>query len=393
MDKSSNKKTNLQISELLKIIEGGLQNDPTKVLNYSLLLIQKLENNNEVNAAHKIKNVLKRTKSLTLNSKGLPLESLSMPVDMESRLPLAEVRQYREDEIFVSFNDHIMADLEEFTFLLKKQGEISDENIKIYRNLLLCGPPGTGKTQAAKYLSAKASLPLVTVRIDGLVSSYLGNTSKNIRSLFDFIEKTPCILFLDEFDAIAKMRDDSNELGELKRVVNSLLQNIDSLQNKVPMIAATNHQHLLDPAVWRRFDYKIFVGFPKEQEREQIIRKFLGEDILKNNQYRLLSALSEGMSGADIEILCNMIRTKIFIEPTTEINEKNLLKLTLKYKERVSHSNKIENPLLEDAKIVFMKELRSKNKSLFTYDTLSKMFGISTGKISNILNSEVEDHG
>ena len=82
------------------------------------------------------------------------------------------------------------------------------------------------KTQTAKYISAKTNLPLVTIRIDGLVSSYLGSTSKNIKSLFDFVERTPCLLFLDEFDAIAKMRDDSNELGELKRVVNPLLQNL-----------------------------------------------------------------------------------------------------------------------------------------------------------------------
>ena len=94
---------------------------------------------------------------------------------------------------------------------------------------------------------------MVTARLDGLVSSLLGSTAKNIRKVFDYASKRECILFLDEFDVIAKLRDDKNELGELKRVVNSLLQNIDGFNNDSILIAATNHHELLDPAIWRRF--------------------------------------------------------------------------------------------------------------------------------------------
>ena len=95
--------------------------------------------------------------------------------------------------------------------------------------MLLYGPPGVGKSETAKYVAARLEVPLYTVRTDSLVSSYLGSTSKNLRSVFDFVSAEPCVLFLDELDAIAKQRDDSQELGELKRVVISLLQNIDKL--------------------------------------------------------------------------------------------------------------------------------------------------------------------
>ncbi|MBI2105888.1 ATP-binding protein [Candidatus Woesearchaeota archaeon] len=389
MAKNSEKEANLQInhvSELLKIIEGGLQMDSSKVLNYSLLLIQKLEKNNDFENAQKIKNILKRTKSVSLSPKGLSLEYARIPVDTESRLPLAEVKNYFEDEVFLAFNEKLMEDIKEFILLLKEQDNLP--SIKVYRNLLLYGPSGTGKTQTAKYISAKTGLPLVTVRIDGLVSSYLGSTSKNIRALFDFIEKTPCILFLDEFDAVAKMRDDANELGELKRVVNSLLQNIDGLLGKVPIIAATNHQHLLDPAVWRRFDYKMLIDYPNENEREHLVRKFLSDSKFNDNLYKIMSALTEKMSGAEIEVLSNMIKTKIVLEPNKRLDENRLLELFLRYNRRVIHFSKNKDGLEQDDGLILMKSLRKQNKNLFTIDILSKMFGMSTGKISTFLREE-----
>jgi len=99
-------------------------------------------------------------------------------------------------------------------------------------------------------------------RLDGLISSYLGSTAKNIRALFDFAAKTPCVLFLDEFDAIAKVRSDAQEMGELKRVVNSFLQNLDTLGRQSIVLAATNHETLLDAAVWRRFTYRLALTLP-----------------------------------------------------------------------------------------------------------------------------------
>src|SRR3712207_5844920 len=104
------------------------------------------------------------------------------------------------------------------------------------------------------YISMETGLPLITARLDGMISSLLGSTAKNIRKIFDFASRQECILFLDEFDVIAKIRDDKNETGELKRVVNSLIQNIDVFSRDSIIIAATNHHELLDPAIWRRFN-------------------------------------------------------------------------------------------------------------------------------------------
>lgn len=394
MVKNSEKEVKIQISnpsELLKIIEGGLLSDPSKVLNYSLLLIEKLEKSNNLEDARKIQNVLKRVKTLPLSPKSLSLESPRVPVDTESRLPLAEVKSYLEKDIFLAFNKDLMEDINEFIHLLNEQESIQDLSIRPYRNLLLYGPPGTGKTQAARYISAKTGLPLVTVRIDGMVSSYLGSTSKNIRALFDFIEKTPCILFLDEFDAIAKMRDDSNELGELKRVVNSLLQNIDGLLGKVPIIAATNHQHLLDPAVWRRFDYKLLIDYPGEAERDAIITQFFKDSQLEGEICKILAALTEKMSGAEIEALSNMIKTRMILEPDKQLDSERLLELFLRYSRKINSHELDKQKDDPEKRVALMKSLRNQNKSLFTIESLSKMFGMSTGKVSTLLRGDGND--
>ena len=243
----------------------------------------------------------------------------------------------------------------------------------------------TGKTQAAKFIAEQTGLPLVTVRIDGLVSSYLGNTAKNIRMLFDFIEKTPCILFLDEFDAIAKMRDDSNELGELKRVVNTLLQNIDSIESKVPVIAATNHEHLLDSAVWRRFDYKLRINLPKDKQRACLIKEFLQATNTDKKIVPMLTAMTNNLSGADIEIFCNLIKTNLVLDKKKSLESKNLIDYFIKYKNRSTKGDDQSIDDTEESKILLAKGFRQQDEKSFTIKDLSQMLNISVGKTSNIM--------
>jgi SpoVK/Ycf46/Vps4 family AAA+-type ATPase len=126
-----------------------------------------------------------------------------------------------------------------------------------------------------------------------LISSYLGSTSKNIRSLLEYAQSEPCVLFLDEFDSIAKARDDRNEIGELKRVVVSLLQNIDNLEDTI-LIAATNHVHLLDPAIGRRFHYKIELLPPEMTERKKIFLSLLRKFPFEDQEIDSLVSFSEG---------------------------------------------------------------------------------------------------
>jgi AAA+ superfamily predicted ATPase len=155
-----------------------------------------------------------------------------------------------------------------------------------------------------------------------LISSFLGSTSKNIRALFDFAARTPCILFLDEFDAIAKLRGDNQELGELKRVVNSFIQNLDTLGTQSIVIAATNHHELLDSAIWRRFSYRLALNYPSADLRQQMWVQFIQPLDFTPREIELLADLSEGFSGSDIQEVClRLHRRRITTKKSPALNE------------------------------------------------------------------------
>ena len=249
-------------TEIVKIIEGGLLGDKEKVQNYAVVLANNLEKEGEVALSNKIKGVVaKRKRGLT------SLDSFATkPVDTESRMDIVEITTPKISKKQIVLSKYVEEEIQAFIECYANRDELIKAGIEISNSLLLYGPPGCGKTTVAQFISSVTGLPLVTARLDGLISSLLGSTAKNIRKIFDYASKRECILFLDEFDVIAKLRDDKNELGELKRVVNSLIQNIDGLNSDSILIAATNHHELLDPAIWRRFSKVITLEKPQVDE-------------------------------------------------------------------------------------------------------------------------------
>ena len=140
--------------------------------------------------------------------------------------------------------------------------------------VLLVGPPGNGKTSLAHALAHALAVPFFTVRYEAVVGSFLGETSSRLRRLFDFVRTHPCVLFFDEFDTLGKERGDVHETGEVKRVVSSLLLQIDALPSYVVVITATNHPELLDRAVWRRFEMRLALPPPDARQIEAWLLRF-----------------------------------------------------------------------------------------------------------------------
>lgn len=234
---------------------------------------------------------------LTPNSK--------VPVDKDSGSPLARI--IFPDELTNQEQPIFPAELSGAIGQLVNEweniGKLERFGVKPSLSCLLFGMPGTGKTQLALYIAKMLGLPVVLAKLDGLVSSLLGTSARNITNLFKFAAQHRCLLLLDEFDAVAKARNDSQEVGEIKRIVNSLLQCIDERANQGMTIAITNHEVLLDPAVWRRFDVRVFVPKPDLKGREMIIRKYLKPLELSDEKVKLLSLITENYCGSDIELL------------------------------------------------------------------------------------------
>ena len=247
------------MGELFRIINGALRLDIDKVRNYTAFLADKLEKAGDKVSAIRLRKMLEESDQ-QLRPAGVAFAK-ALPVDSESRFPLIErvnVKGLSEPPAILSQEQ--WDTVNEFLSIAKSHARQSQRLPAI--SLLMYGPPGTGKSRLARHIAQELGLELYIARLDGLISSFLGSTSKNIRALFDFAAKTPCILFLDEFDAIAKIRGDTQELGELKRVVNSFIQNLDTLGTQSIVIAATNHEELLDSAIWRRFSYRLALEFP-----------------------------------------------------------------------------------------------------------------------------------
>ncbi len=272
------------------------------------------------------------------------------PRDKDSLLELYEVVNPE-----VSFDDVILPDNQKKIIdkVIKEQKDavnLLKHNIAPINRVLLCGPPGCGKTITAYAISHELKLPLIYVRLDGLVSSYLGQTSTNLRRVFDAVKDKRVVLFLDEFDAIAKKRDDTNELGELKRVVTTLLQNFDNLPSNVLLIAATNHEHLLDPAIWRRFNITVTLDLPDVEQRERIIKHNLERyDISAKLDTKSLAKVTEGASGAQLEELIRSAAKQYIMEgkiKTSDITD-TYIQLLTKFSDDVDDVMKIISEMLD----------------------------------------------
>lgn len=185
----------------------------------------------------------------------------------------------------------------------RRAEDVRAKGLPVRSKVLLCGPPGCGKTLFAEVFAGELGLPLFIVKLDRLISSYLGETASNVRKIFEFARKQPCVLFLDEFDALARSRDDTTEHNELRRVVNSLLVFIDRIQPKGFLLAATNLDKSLDPAIWRRFDEVMWFDKPDKPMIAQFVAaKFKNVE----TAFDVLAYVSklEGYSYAQIERVC-----------------------------------------------------------------------------------------
>ncbi len=225
-----------------------------------------------------------------------------LPVDTDSRLELIRREYPVVLDIEPSWNQAVQGQLGAIVQERRREKDLLAAGLFPTRSLLMTGPPGVGKTLSARWLAKELNRPLLTLDLAAVMSSFLGRTGNNVRTVLDFARRTPCVLLLDEFDAVAKRRDDATEIGELKRLVTVLLQAIDDWPAEGLLVAATNHADLLDPATWRRFEQTIELPLPDYEARSEAIKAHLGPAPDGGWEWvRALAIATEGMSFADLE--------------------------------------------------------------------------------------------
>lgn len=327
--------------------------------------------------------LMKKTNFEQLAGGGFAVQSAGgshiVPRDKDSLLELYEIVHSN-----ISLTDVVLPENQRKILLqilaeCQNNGKLAKHNLPPANRLLLCGPPGCGKTMTAHAIAYELNLPMAYVRIDGLVSSYLGQTSVNLRKIFSSVGNQNIVLFLDEFDAIAKKRDDGHEMGELKRVVTALLQNFDNMPSNVFLIAATNHEHLLDPAIWRRFNYTINIGFPDANQRNELIHRWFKEYSTENKvDIQKLTDLTADLSVAQIKELV-ISAAKRYVTTDKPITMEDMIELLIQQLTNNSSGVGIVNAAAK---------LKAKGVSI---RTLAKALGMPHNTLSYQINKITKD--
>ena len=322
-------------------------------------------------------------RSFVVASGELLTPKTSIPVDKETSTPLAEVffpSDLPEDMPF--FDENIQLAIQSIVNEWKKFDQLLEINATPASSCLIYGLPGTGKTHLAKWIAKQIGLPVVLARLEGLMSSFLGTTSRNIGNLFAFANRYKCVLLLDEFDAIAKLRNDPQEVGEVKRVVNTLLQSLDTRHEKGFTIGVTNHESLLDPAIWRRFDIQVEIPKPSPEVMMLLLKKFLQPLEFNETEIKFLAWCLENSSGADAEMLSKWLKRAFVLEK--EIDIVSVMKqFALLNSGRVNATKR--NIMLHSDEDFITMLLHDKNYS-FKQKDIAPLFGMTPSSLSKQLS-------
>lgn len=224
-----------------------------------------------------------------------------IPVDLETRLQLLRIEEQPSLDVEPIWDAPIRRALQQIISERQRDEELQRQGLTPTRSIIFTGPPGVGKTLAARWIARELHRPLLTLDLSAVMSSFLGRTGANVRHVLDYAKSVRAVLLLDELDSIAKRRDDSTDVGELKRLVTVLLQEIDDWPATSLLIAATNHANLLDPAVWRRFEMRVEFPMPNAAAVRQAIKTFMGSNKASDTWRDVLGVTLRGLSFSDIE--------------------------------------------------------------------------------------------
>lgn len=254
-----------EIKEIFRAFQSG---DEVSFRRAAMSIVEEEESKHHVALARDLRKILSEPGRV----KAPTLEIGSIPLDKDAGIPLAEYQEPNRRLADLVLHGEHERQVQSLIDEVRHWPELDRRRIPRRQKILFYGPPGCGKTSAAETIAGELGMPLLVVRVDSVVSSLLGETSANLRKLFDYAADHPSVLLFDEFDSLGKARADATEHGEIRRVVNAFLQLMDGFIGKSLVVAATNHESALDPALWRRFDDVIEFPLPTVHQLRRVMR-------------------------------------------------------------------------------------------------------------------------
>lgn len=252
---------------------------------------------------HSLKSTQTRSSGPSIMRKGGPEIDMPelLPQDADSRQSLVRVFDDRDGLAPPILPADLINQIDGIVLERQQRVRLAEHGISPSRSAILVGPPGVGKTLSARYIAASIGKPLLVLDLTTVMSSLLGKTGNNLRLVFDHAKKSEAVLLLDEVDSIAKRRSDESDVGELKRLVTAILQEVDNWPDSGLLLAATNHPELIDPALWRRFDAILRFDVSDQLATESAIRRFLGDDTRFDPWISLLTHSLQGQALSNVE--------------------------------------------------------------------------------------------
>lgn len=376
-NKDNSNKLELHEKAMPDFVVAALSGDSRAVQSLALKIAKSLEAKDPILSGKLISIISNYTTS------GSPLRGAGVqpiPTDTETQLDIATVTLPNSDVhkrpiLSENLNREILSFLQEWNH----RSTLLEKGLSPSTNILLVGAPGTGKTMLAKHLATELGMNLVTLDLSVSMSSLLGKTGQNLRKVFQYVKQNPCVLLLDEFDAIAKRRDDVSDLGEIKRIVNVLLMELDNLSMSSVVIATSNHPELLDPAVWRRFDKVMTIDKPGIDERRLILLEGLSPvtNTLNESTLDISNAVAEVLEGHSAATVCQFsdrVCRRVVLEDLE--TDQVLIEETHRY--------------LQDKKMrgVFAKKIKEVLGERITVRQLSDITGLSPSGVHHHLNKD-----
>jgi SpoVK/Ycf46/Vps4 family AAA+-type ATPase len=287
-------------TQIKALMQSHIDKDDDRFLSIALQVAAHEARNGHGKLAQELKQLIDKAKKTSLSN--LPV-SISSGVKDSTGLLTTSHPTLRFSDLIVSSN--VKDRLERLVKEQKHLSTLKNHGLSPRRKLLLAGKPGTGKTYTASVLAGELGFPLFEVRLDAVITKYLGESSVKLRQIFDAIREVRGVYFFDEFDALGSHRGSTNDVGEARRILNSFLQMIEQDESNSVIVCATNHIEALDHALFRRFDDVIRYELPSEKEIISLFRSRLRTYVAKNFPWKKLAQLSDGLSNAEVTLVAN----------------------------------------------------------------------------------------